>query len=184
MPVSFKYVLRSDVSLLRAYTKGEVAAFEVLYRRHKDGLYNFLYRSLSRHSVAEEIAQEVWLGVIDQAARYEEQGAMFRTWLYRIGRNKVIDYQRRKINQPHLMLDTQDDLLPANDLSVEDNFLLRQLMAALDQLPDEQRETFILQQEGFSNQEIAEITGVGGETVKSRLRYAKSSTRQRLESGT
>ena len=183
MRVNLKYALRSDASLLRAYSKGDATAFEVLYRRYKDGLYNFLYRSLSRHSVAEEIAQEVWLGVIDRAGHYEEQGVMFRTWLYRIGRNKVIDYQRRKVNQPHLALDPHDELLPANDLSVEDNFLLRQLMAALDELPNEQRETFILQQEGFSNKEIAEITGVGGETVKSRLRYAKSSTRQRLESG-
>lgn len=183
MRVNFKYALRSDVALLRSYAAGEIAAFEALYRRHKDGLYNFLYRSLSSHSVAEEIAQEVWLGVIDQSAQYKDQRAMFRTWLYRIGRNKVIDYQRRKVNQSHVMLDTQDDLLPANELSVEDNFLLRQLMMLLDELPDEQRETFILQQEGFSNKEIAEITGVGSETVKSRLRYAKSTTRQRLESG-
>lgn len=182
MGVNLKFALRSDVSLLRAYANGEMAAFEVLYRRHKDGLYNFLYRSLSRHAVAEEIAQEVWLGVISQASKFETREATFRTWLYQIGRNKVIDYQRKKSNQVHTELDTQDDLLPANELSVEDNFLLRQLMAALDELPAEQRETFILQQEGFSNREISNITGVGSETVKSRLRYAKLATRQRLES--
>lgn len=178
-----KYALKSDGSLLHAYAKGELSAFEELYRRHKDGLYNFLLRSLSRHAVAEEVAQEVWMGVIAQAGSFEVKDAAFRTWLYRIGRNKVVDYLRRGANQPHRVLDTQDDLLPANQLSVEDNFLLRQLMSALDELPAEQRETFILQQEGFSNKEISRITGVGSETVKSRLRYAKSATRQRLETG-
>lgn len=182
MRVNLKYALRSDVMLLGAYAKGEMAAFEALYHRHKDGLYNFLYRSLSRHAVAEEIAQEVWLGVIAQADKFQPTEAAFRTWLYRIGRNKVIDYQRKRSNQAHVPLDTQDDLLPANELSVEDNFLLRQLMVALDELPVEQRETFVLQQEGFSNREIAQITGVGSETVKSRLRYAKTATRQRMES--
>jgi len=174
---------KSDVSLLRAYSDGEAEAFEVLYGRHKDGLYNFLVRSLSQHAIAEEIAQEVWLGVIAQAGNFEPRDATFRTWLFRIARNKVIDYQRRRVNQPHVALDTHDDLLPANELSVEDNFLLRQLMVALDELPAVQRETFILQQEGFSNREISNITGVGQETVKSRLRYAKRATRDRLESG-
>lgn len=184
MRIKLKYALKSDISLLQTYAAGEISAFEELYRRNKDGLYNFLYRSLSRHAVAEEIAQEVWLGVIDQAGNFQVKEASFRTWLYRIGRNKVIDYQRRGANQSHMQLDTQDDLLPANELSVEDNFLLRQLMSALDELPAEQRETFILQQEGFSNREISRITGVGTETVKSRLRYAKSATRQRLGDGT
>lgn len=177
------HLLKSDVALLRAFSNGEASAFEVLYSRHKDGLYNFLVRSLTRHAVAEEVAQEVWIGVIAKADNFDARDATFRTWLYRIARNKVIDYQRRRVNQPHLALDTHDELLPANEMSVEDNFLLRQLMIALDELPVEQRETFILQQEGFSNREISNITGVGSETVKSRLRYAKLATRARMESG-
>ncbi len=184
MGFNLKYALRSDVSLLRAYANGEMAAFEILYQRHKDGLYNFLYRNLARHAVAEEIAQEVWIAVISQAGKFEQREAAFRTWLYQIGRNKVIDYHRKKSNQIHTEIDEQDDSLPANQLSVEDNLLLSQLMELLGELPDEQRQTFLLQQEGFSTREISKITGVGSETVKSRLRYAKKATRQGLESRT
>lgn len=184
MRAKLKYALNSDVSLLRNYAKGDMAAFEELYRRHKDGLYNFLYRSVSSQAIAEEIAQEVWLAVIGQAAKFTSSEATFRTWLYRIGRNKVIDHQRRKINQSHMVLDTHDEQLAGNQASAEENLLLHQLFQALDNLPAEQRETFILQQEGFSNREICQITGVGSETVKSRLRYARSATRQRLETGT
>jgi len=67
------------------------------------------------------------------------------------------------------------------DTEVEKNLLVSQLLSALDSLPAEQREAFILQQEGFTAREIAEITGVTKEAVKSRLRYAKSTTRARLE---
>ena len=71
--------------------------------------------------------------------------------------------------------------LHSTDNDVEQNLLVSQLLEALDRLPAEQREAFILQQEGFTAKEIADITGVSMEAVKSRLRYAKSTTRARLE---
>lgn len=170
-----------DSSLLQAYGNGDLSAFDTLYKRHKDGLYNFVLRGLAQHAVAEEIAQDVWMAVIDNASRFEPDKAKFRTWLYRIASNKVADFYRRKVNQPAEELDSQSEQIPASQLNVEDRVLFEQLLVALAKLPDEQRLTFALQQEGFSHSEIAEITGVGGETVKSRLRYAKSATRHRME---
>lgn len=171
----------SDEVLLQAYGNGDAAAFDSLYLRHKKGLYNFILRSLAQTAAAEEIAQDVWMAVIDNSNRFEPGKAKFRTWLYKIASNKVADFYRRKINQPSDQLDTSDEQFEASQLAVEDHVLLQQLLKALAELPDEQRLTFVLQQEGFSHREIAEITGVGGETVKSRLRYAKSTTRQRME---
>ncbi len=171
----------SDESLLQAYAAGDAAAFETLYHRHRNGLYNFVLRNLASTATAEEIAQDVWLVVIDSAERFEQREARFRTWLYKIASNKVADFYRRKSNRPADVLDTSDEQFEAQQLSAEDRVLLRQLLEALSRLPEEQRLTFLLQQEGFSQREIARMTGVGGETVKSRLRYAKSATRQRME---
>lgn len=171
----------SDESLLQAYGQGDSAAFDKLYLRHKNGLFNFILRSLAYPAVAEEIAQDVWMAVIDNANRFESGEATFRTWLYRIASNKVVDFYRHKSNQPADELNTSEEQFASNQLSAEDQVLFQQLLDALAELPDEQRLTFVLQQEGFSHREIAEMTGVGGETVKSRLRYAKSTTRQRME---
>lgn len=181
-----KFAADSDESLLRSYGNGDGAAFDKLYLRHKNGLYNFIIRSLAQTSAAEEIAQDVWMVVIDKASRGESAHfkpgkAAFRTWLYRIASNKVADFYRRKVNRPTDELDTHEEQFAANGLTVEDRVMFQQLLEALAELPDEQRLTFNLQQEGFSQREIAEMTGVGGETVKSRLRYAKSATRQRME---
>ena len=171
----------SDESLLSAYGAGDNAAFEKLYKRHKDGLYNFILRGLAQSAPAEEIAQDVWMVVIDNASRFEPGKAAFRTWLYRIAGNKVADFFRRKVNQPGDVLDTHNEQFAATGMNAEDRILFEQLLAALSELPEDQRMTFVLQQEGFSHREIADITGVGSETVKSRLRYAKTATRARME---
>lgn len=174
-----KRLLYSDVSLLRKYASGDTTAFETLYQRHKDALFNFLFRSFPHRAIVEEIAQEVWLRVIQQAASYQPDAA-FRTWLYTIARNKLIDHQRRSANNMPSAADDQIAALHSTETAAEDHALLHQLLSALDLLPPDQREAFILHQEGFSNRQIAEITGVGGETVKSRLRYARSATRARM----
>lgn len=171
----------SDAKLLHAYADGDTAAFNELYSRHKDGLFTFTSRLLAQTAAAEEITQDVWMAVIDQAAKFEPGAAVFRTWLYRIASNKVADFYRRKVNQRTDELDTKNEQFIANQPDVEDLVLFDQLLGALAELPEEQRVTFVLQQEGFTYAEIAEITGVGAETVKSRLRYAKSATQDRME---
>ena len=170
----------SDEALLRAFSQGETEAFNKLYLRHKDSLYNFILRSLGQFAPAEEIAQEVWMAVIAQSASYKPTAA-FRTWLYRIASNKVADFYRRKVNSPGEELDTTNEQYAAEQLEPAEHVLLEQLLAALSELPEEQRITFVLHQEGFSHKKIAEITDVGTETVKSRLRYARSATRVRME---
>lgn len=168
----------TDEALLRSYARGDAKAFNRLYERHKDGLYNFIIRSLAHPAAAEEIAQEAWLAVVDQAGKFEARDAQFRTWLYRIASNKVADFYRRKINWSE---ELDHERVESAGLSVDDRVLFEQLLAALADLPEDQRVAFVLQQEGFSHREIADITGVGSETVKSRLRYAKASTRERME---
>jgi RNA polymerase sigma-70 factor (ECF subfamily) len=170
------YRLRSDEALMLAYQRGNAVAFECLYRRHKDGLFAFLYRSCPQRDRVEELAQEAWMGVIKAAPSYEPK-ARFRTWLYQIARNRLVDMWRRQ--PPELQLPEVPEAMAATDIDLPEH-RAEQLLRAIGRLPAEQRDTLLLQQQGFSQREVAEITGVGEETVKSRLRYARNQLRTSL----
>ncbi len=173
---------RSDESLILAYQDGDPSAFETLYRRHKDRLFHFLFLGCGRRDVVEDIAHDVWLGVIRGIETYRPS-ALFRTWLFRIARNRLIDHRRR--DKSHRLGDLDPEELQDSGVSVSLNAeriaVFHRLIAALDTLPPEQREVFLLTEEGFSRQEIADITGAAPETVKSRGRYARSQLSKLLE---
>jgi RNA polymerase sigma-70 factor (ECF subfamily) len=182
---------QSDEELMLAYAAGDATAFDTLYARHKGGVYRYLARQCRRAGVADELFQDVWMNLIRARASYAPT-AKFTTWLYRLAHNRMIDHFRAS---GHLTLVSSDDeahedavmALPAARASepeprAENRELGERLQAALAALPPAQREAFLLQQEaGMSLAEIATLTGVGAETVKSRLRYALSKLRAELD---
>jgi len=168
--------LKSDEALMLAYRNGDASAFECLYRRHKDRLFAFLYRSCPQQAVVEEIAQDAWMAVIDAAPGYEAR-ARFTTWLFRIGYNRLVDHWRRRDNHHESLQDAPESALAATAAGED---AVARVMAAIATLPGEQRDTLLLKEQGFSLREIADITDSGQETVKSRLRYARQQLRERL----
>jgi len=170
--------LRSDDALMQAYQHGDVEAFECLYHRHKDGLFAFLYRSCGQQAAVEEVAQETWTAVIKTAPHYEARGC-FKTWLYQIGRNRLLDFWRRKDNQHVQLEDHHEPATQAGDLPQENSS--HRIMTAVAALPPDQRDTVLLREQGFSLAEIGQIMGAQQETVKSRLRYARNQLRSWLE---
>jgi RNA polymerase sigma-70 factor (ECF subfamily) len=182
---------QSDEELMLAYAAGDAAAFDALYARHKGGVYRYLARQCRQSGIADELFQDVWMNLIRARASYAPT-AKFTTWLYRLAHNRMIDHYRAS---GHLTLVSSDDeahqeavlALPAARASepgprAENRELGERLRAALAALPPAQREAFLLQQEGgMSLAEIAALTGVGAETVKSRLRYALSKLRAELD---
>ena len=169
--------LKGDEALMQAYQRGDTNAFECLYHRHKDGLYAFLYRHCQRPAAVEELAQDTWMAVVDRAATYRVE-ARFRTWLYQIAHNRLADFWRRRDNR-HSPLDPASEPL-AVDSPADGEELSRQLLNAIGELPGEQRDALLLREQGFSQRDIAAITGAAEETVKSRLRYARKQLRQQL----
>ncbi|MBT8135697.1 MAG: RNA polymerase sigma factor [Gammaproteobacteria bacterium] len=175
-----------DRDLMLRYRDGDAGAFETLYSRHKGALYRYLLRQCNHAANAEEIFQEVWIRVIRSRERYEAR-AKFTTWLFQIARNCFIDHVRKQGRSAvDLSAAAEPDELHAATGNPESATALSQagarLAAAIAQLPGEQREAFLLRTEGdFDLAEIAEITGVGRETVKSRLRYAMRKLRNALE---
>lgn len=169
--------LKGDEALMQAYQRGDADAFECLYHRHKDGLYAFLYRHCQRHAVVEELAQDTWLAVVNRAETYSPE-ASFKTWLYRIAHNRMVDFWRRRDNS-HAPLEAESQPLATARSPVEED-LTRRLMAAIEALPAEQRDAVLLQEQGFTLRDIAGITLAAEETIKSRLRYARKQLRQQL----
>ena len=168
-------VTPEDSALMLRYQDGDVAAFETLYRRHKDPLYRYLLRLSRNRATAEDIFQDVWGKIIKARHRYRPT-AKFTTFLYRVAHNCFIDYVRR--NNRHMVASAMDpDCRPdpgdEPDLEAEKSFARQRLDAALGTIPDEQRDAFLLHEEaGLSIDTIAQVTGVNRETVRSRLRYA------------
>lgn len=177
----------TDEALMLGYRDGDAAAFDVLYSRHKGRIYRYLLRQCRNAGLADEMFQDVWMNLIRARAGYTVQ-AKFSTWLFRIAHNRLMDHFRR--GDVHQSLDDESLSIeePAAPRSVEpaasaeSRQQAAQLLLLLNGLPDEQREAFVLQQEGgLSIEEIAVATGVSRETAKSRLRYAVAKLRQGMQ---
>lgn len=180
----------SDEDLMNRYREGDATAFEALYRRHKGPLYRYMLRQCSAAAVAEELFQDVWMKLIQARQRYEVR-AKFTTYLYHLAHNRLIDHYRRQSTGIPISYDgeAEEPLIEQvadNPLLEPDNDLARrrqaqQLLQQLGELPEAQREAFLLREEsGLSLTQIAEVTGVAAETAKSRLRYAVAKLRHGL----
>jgi RNA polymerase sigma-70 factor (ECF subfamily) len=177
---------RSDEELLRRFNAGQAEAFGVLLARYERPLYNFILRSVRRRDRADELLQDAFLKVVQRSREFKGQ-SKFSTWLYTIARNLCIDHSRKMVHRRHLRLDAPargsdpgPTLLdrtagdgPGADRETIARDLQTRIAAAVEELPDDQREVFLLRQvKGLPFREIAAIVEVPENTVKSRMRYA------------
>ena len=179
-----------------AFRAGDARAFEALVRRHRGPVFHFILRFSGQRARAEDLLQETWLKVVRSAREYEPR-AKFTTWLYTIARNLCVDSARKESYRQAESLEAPasaresdagrplGETLPDGGASPERGAhaaRLRPLLErALADLPEEQREVFVLREySGIAFKEIAEVTGVSENTVKSRMRYALEGLRRRL----
>jgi RNA polymerase sigma-70 factor, ECF subfamily len=166
---------------MQAYAGGDAAAFEALYRRHKDALYRYFLRHTASPDHAAELFQDVWKNLIQARLRYRPD-APFGAYLYKLAHNRLMDHFRAQRPTTEVPED-----LPAPESERPDETVTRRaqavrLLQALALLPAEQREIIVLREEReLTLEQIAQIQGVGRETVKSRLRYALAKLREVLD---
>jgi RNA polymerase sigma-70 factor (ECF subfamily) len=174
-----------DVGLAIRASKGETAAFGLLYDRHVDAIYRYVYYRVRDDAEAEDLTSDVFMRALKAMPRYEPRQA-FLAWLYRIARNAVIDRARRGKRQV-----SYEDALehPTPDQIVDPDDLLLQgaessaLRAALTKLTPLQQEVVVLRfLEGFSTQEIAKIVGKREGTVRGIQFRAIGALRQLIPS--
>lgn len=173
--------IASDEELMERYRDGDAGAFDLLYARHKGAVYRYMLRQCGDRGVAEELYQDVWMNLIRARADYAVT-AKFTTWLYRLAHNRLIDHYRSRSGGVPVSYDADDGPVlddvaaaPGADPAVSADVRQQagRLLQLIGELPESQREAFLLQQESdMSVEDIAQATGVSRETAKSRLRYA------------
>ncbi len=166
-----------DSALMLRYQDGDTGAFDTLYRRHNDALYRYLLRLCRHRDTAEDIFQDVWGKIIKARSNYRPT-AKFTTFLYRVAHNCFIDHIRRNkrhANSAEFDPELHSDPGEQPETITERSLARERLLVALQDLPQEQRDAFLLREEaGLSVEQIASVTGCNRETAKSRIRYAVS----------
>lgn len=186
----------SDEALIERYAQGHASAFNILYSRHEKSMWRYIYHSVQQQATADELMQDVWFAIARAAPSYEAErnGAKFKTWAYTLAHHRVVDHWRKASSTAkHVSIDIDDeDVVQAKAQlfadsgfgplrQIESHQQAKALIAAVESLPPEQREAFLLQAEGdMSVEEIAIAMEVSFETAKSRLRYARNKLKSLL----
>ncbi len=169
-------VTSSDEALMQAVAAGNVAAFHALYDRHHRGVFSLFLRSIGDHHRAEDLLQETFLRVFAHRQAYRPT-ATFRTWLFTIARNLLIDQLRQRRENPEIesgeILETVADPGATPLQEAEASEVEERLQAAVLRLRPSQREVLLLHRfAGLSPEEIAEVTGASPAGVRVTLHRA------------
>lgn len=193
-PISREEV--TDEVLMLRFQGGDRTAFVALVRKHKTSIYNFILRLVRSSSAAEDLSQDVFVKVVQSAADFKHE-SKFSTWVYSIARNLCIDHLRKMSLRQHpsldqaktdapdgpTLLDRTPDRHPSASVerAVIGAELGQRITRCIEALPQEQREVFLLREVAqLPFKDIAGITGVPENTVKSRMRYALERLQENL----
>jgi RNA polymerase sigma-70 factor (ECF subfamily) len=176
----------TDEALIADLGRGDTGALELLYDRYRRLAMAVAYRILEDATAAEDCLQDAFVQVWRNNASYHPERGSVKSWLLTIVRNAAIDRHRgkegrsrqdRPIDEVDYLLSESDD---PHELAVE-SLQAEQIKAAIEALPDEQREAITLAFfNGLTHQEIAERIGVPLGTVKGRMRLGLRKMRQQL----
>jgi RNA polymerase sigma-70 factor (ECF subfamily) len=181
-----------DKELVRRTLQGDKQAFEMILIRHQQPLVNYIGRMVGNYELALDFTQEVFIKTYSSLSTYQPR-FKFRTWLFKIASNYIIDFWRKKkidafsIDQTRYNeLDRMSFEIPSDEPPVCSRFELAELKEkvekALEKLPPHLRELFVWRHiNEFSYDEIAEIKGLPVGTVKNRVFHSKELIRQLLE---
>ena len=191
--------IMADEALIERYNNGDAAAFDILYERHRKQFYNYLVKTTNDASLAEDIFQICWEKIIEKRDEFVlrihagDPPFKFINYMYTMGRNAWLDHTRSSAYKGHVSMETEEgELSPLAGLSNEESSnpdqsyrhqkLLGKINEAIAMLAPEQREAFLLTRDNhLTLEQVAEIQGVGRETVKSRNKYALQKLKHLLQ---
>jgi len=179
-------VCHDDDKLMQRTAAGDEVAFRQLVARWEQPVMAFLVHMLGSVEEAEDLAQDTFLKVYDQAAKYQGAGR-FRSWLLRIAGNKARSTLRRRkiLRWVNFDLTSHDQAAPGDDpgQSLERQEAVDRVQAAVARLPERQRAAVVLKRfQGLSYQEIADVMDITTPAVESLLQRAAQGLRRQLGS--
>jgi RNA polymerase sigma-70 factor (ECF subfamily) len=180
----------SDEQLIAKFQLGDLQAYDILVRRYKDQLLNFVYRFVGNRTDAEDIVQETFLRVYKNKHMYKEI-AKFSTWVYTIAGNLAkTELRRRKRHKifsvSNFVNEEKDYDIPDHDHSPEkkvDSAIQEGIIQkAIEKLPAKFKEVIILRDiQGFAYEEISQILNIPLGTVKSRVNRGRLKLQEDLK---
>ena len=177
-----------NADLVDGLRQGDPAAYRELMRLYERRLFGFAFSMLRDHDASMDVVQDTFVRVFRKVHTFKGEAA-FSTWLFPIARNLCIDHLRKMSLRRHPSLDqasgkdadgptlgeriADEHPSTAADRSAVSADIAQRIVKAVEALPPEQREVFLLRQTAkVPFKEIAKMTGVPENTVKSRMRYA------------
>jgi len=170
-----------DETLMLQVGTGDHAACHELVERHLGRIVAFASRVLGDHTMAEDVAQEVFLRLWSQAQRWRPSGARLTTWLHRIALNLCLDRLARRRETPLDEVDELVDPKPHATVLLQGQNLSHQVGKAVDELPDSQRIAITLcYYQGLPNKEAAQTMEISVEALESLLARGRQTLKSRL----
>jgi RNA polymerase sigma-70 factor, ECF subfamily len=181
-----------DVSDMARLNAGHDAALNAIMERHGERLFHYLLRQLDNETDAAEVAQEAFVRVYLNRARYQPS-QKFSTWLYTIATNLVRDRFRWRQRHPQVSLDAEGeestaikDVLPDGSVSPSEQLDIYErahaVRGAVQALPEDLRTAVVLfEYEGLPQAQIAAVMNCSVKAVETRLYRARARLRQRLQ---
>jgi RNA polymerase sigma-70 factor, ECF subfamily len=167
-----------DGALVERARRGEVRAFERLYREHSARVYGLCLRLTRDHALAEDCVQETFINAWRGLARFETRSSL-ATWLHRIAVNVVLG-KRRRVTPPIESLDENADRFD-HEWTFETPVEVEEIETAIGGLPAGARDVLVLcGLYGYSHGEAASMLGVAEGTCKAQLHRARHLLRDRL----
>lgn len=181
--------LEFDKALIKKCKNGDVEAFEKLISDHQKKIYNLCFRYFENHDDASELSQEIFIKVYKSIATFKEE-SLISTWIYKITTSTCIDELRKRKNHKVVSIDDYEVDGPHIEIAskmegpheyFEKKEIKIEVQRAISQLSEEFKTVIILRDiQGFSYDEIADITGVPLGTVKSRIKRAREYVKEYL----
>ena len=157
-------------------------AFAPLYEKYNVQLYRWFWRETGNPETAADFTAQVFVQALQNLHRYQSQkSASFRSWLFAIGRNLIRDEWRKY--QPPTRVWVTTDISPGPEEIAMHRSEFDELLAAMANLPERQREIVELRMSGLSMREIAEIQGTSEDAVKTAQTRAFRTLRNLMQEG-
>jgi RNA polymerase sigma factor (sigma-70 family) len=181
-------MMKDDNKLLELIANKDANALEQLYDQYERPMYSFAFRMVRDQMIAEEVVQELFLRIWNNAERYDQRQGKLTTWMFTLTRNIAIDILRKKnrrapekLSEDDYILTLADHNSPKTEDAVEMKWMSDQVKKALLDLNQDQKHVMdLIYFQGFTQQEVSDQQSIPLGTVKSRVRLALKQLRNKL----